>query len=460
MPHLAPLLRRSPEPAPMMQRMIAPSERYAALFEAALAHLPGEQHAPVREWRQASFERFRALGFPGPKVEAWKYTSVRPVVRDDYTLPAVVGLRRADLAPYLLKEPRALRLVFVNGHLAAHLSDDPSALPGQPVRSLATAMDDGAASPFELGLEASSERSFSALNAAFATDGGLLRLTDGAALPGPVQLLFVSLGQEQPVLISPRNLVVLGAGARLDLVETHVTLGGGRALTNLVNRFVVGKGAELNHDRLQVGELAGSLIGKTHYRISADARLTQSVATLGGALVRNEIEAVIEGAGIALGLNGLYLGRERQHIDNAILVEHASGGSTSNQFYKGVLDGQAQAVFAGRIVVQRDAQKTNAYQANNNLLLSADAEIDTKPELEIFADDVKCSHGATAGELDERALFYLRSRGIEPATARSLLTYAFADEILERFHHRSVAAQARRALLRWLPGGAELEGLL
>ncbi len=460
MPHLAPRPRRSPEPAPMMQRMIAPSERYAALFAAALPRLPGSAQAPVRDWRGASFERFRALGFPGPKVEAWKYTPVRSVVRDDYTLAAAVGLRRAEIAPYLLKEPKALRLVFVNGHFAADLSDDLSALPGRPVQTLATALDEGAASPFELGLEASSEHAFSALNAAFTADGGLLRLADGAALAGPVQLLFVSVGYDQPVLISPRNLIVLGAGARLDLVETHVTIGGGRALTNLVNRFAVGKGAELTHDRLEVGDLAGSLIGKTHYRISADARLTQSVATLGGALVRNEIEAVLEGPGIALGLNGLYLGRERQHIDNTILVEHASGGSTSDQFYKGVLDDQAQAVFAGRIVVQRDAQKTNAYQANNNLLLSADAEIDTKPELEIFADDVKCSHGATAGELDERALFYLRSRGIEPATARSLLTYAFADEVLGRFHHRSVASQARRALLRWLPGGAELEGLL
>jgi len=176
--------------------------------------------------------------------------------------------------------------------------------------------------------------------------------------------------------------------------------------------------------------------------------------------VRNEIEAVLDGSGIELGLNGLYLGRARQHIDNAIQIEHARPGSTSDQFYKGVLDGRAQAVFAGRIVVQRDAQKTNAYQANNNLLLSPDAEIDTKPELEIFADDVKCSHGATAGELDERALFYLRSRGLEPETARAVLTYAFADEVLERFKNPAAAAQARRELLRWLPGGTELEGLL
>jgi Fe-S cluster assembly protein SufD len=237
-------------------------------------------------------------------------------------------------------------------------------------------------------------------------------------------------------------------------------LGGGRSLTNLVNRILVGPGAELNHDRLQIGDVAGRLIGKNHYMVSADARLTQSLATLGGLLVRNEIEAVLDGSGIALGLNGLYLTRERQHIDNAIQVEHLRPGSVSDQFYKGVLDGQAQAVFAGRIVVRREAQKTNAYQSNNNLLLSPDAEIDTKPELEIYADDVKCSHGATAGELDERALFYLRSRGLDPTTARSLLTYAFADEVLQRFRHRSIARQARREMLRWLPGGAVLEGLL
>jgi Fe-S cluster assembly protein SufD len=440
--------------------MIAPSERYGALFESALEHLPGVRHGALCDWRQASFERFRALGFPGPKVEAWKYTSVRPLVREDYALAAAAPVRRADIAPYLLRERNALRLVFVNGHFVAELSDDLSALPGRPVQTLAGALEDGAVSPFELGLEAGSERAFSALNAALATDGCLIRLDEGAALPGPVQLLFVGLGEDQPALISPRNLVMLAAGAHLDLVETHVAMNEGRPLTNLVNRFVVGRGALLNHDRLQLGELAGSLIGKTLYRVSADARLTQSLATLGGALVRNEIEAVLDGSGIELGLNGLYLARERQHIDNAIQIEHARPGSTSDQFYKGVLDGRAQAAFAGRIVVQRDAQKTNAYQANNNLLLSPDAEIDTKPELEIFADDVKCSHGATAGELDERALFYLRSRGLEPETARSLLTYAFADEILERFHHPAVAGQARRELLRWLPGGAELEGLL
>jgi Fe-S cluster assembly protein SufD len=445
----------------MTEPMIAPGADYGRLFAAALPELPGTRHAPLRAWREANFERFRRIGFPGPKSESWKYTSVRPLAREAYALAPRTAVARADVAPFLITEPNALRLVFVNGHFAASLSDDLSALPHAAVQSLAAALDGGAVTPVEVGLEACSERGFSALNGAFAGDGCLIRLADGGALDGAVQLLFVSRADDdQSVMISPRNVVVLGAGARLDLVETHVVLGAGRPLTNLVNRFAVGAGAELNHDRLQIGALAGRLIGKNHYRVSADARLTQTVATLGGALVRNEIEALLDGSRIALGLNGFYLSRERQHIDNAVQVEHAAPSSVSDQFYKGVLDGQARAVFAGRIVVRREAQKTNAYQTNANLLLSSDAEVDTKPELEIFADDVKCSHGATAGELDERELFYLRSRGIDPATARSLLTYAFADEVLQRFRQPSVARQARRELLRWLPGGSTLEELL
>jgi len=253
--------------------------------------------------------------------------------------------------------------------------------------------------------------------------------------------------------------VIVGDGSLLNLIESHVVLGGRQSLVNLVNQVVVGEGAELRHDRLQIGAADGTIIGKTHYDISADARLTQTLATLGGALVRNEIRAVMQGSGIEATFNGMYFTRERQHVDNDILVDHAAPGSISDQFYKGILDGQSQAVFAGKIVVRREAQKANAYQANNNLLLSPEAEIDTKPELEIFADDVKCSHGATAGELDDRELFYLRSRGLDLALARSVLTFAFAGAVLERFSNPAVAQQAKAALLRGLPGGAALEEL-
>jgi Fe-S cluster assembly protein SufD len=438
-----------------MQR-IAPPAHYRALFGAALSELPGAATLPCRRLREESFARFEALGFPGPKAEAWKYTQLAPLAKLEFWLPEPVEIDRADIAPFLVDDAAAT-LVFVNGRFASDLSDSLSAENGMTVMSLDQALERGDPDCLDLlPAPEGEEPALSALNGALAAGGCLISLADHADLRGPVQLLFVSVGRDQPILISPRNLVMLGDGARLDLIESHVALGGGRNLTNLVNRIVVGRGAKLRHDRLQLGETAGSLIGRTAYRIAADARLTQSLATLGGGLVRNEIEAVVEGSRAELQLNGLYLTRDRQHVDNTIRVDHASPGSVSDQFYKGVLDGAARAVFAGKIIVRRDAQKTNAYQANNNLLLSPDVEIDTKPELEIFADDVKCSHGATSGELDERELFYLRSRGLDPDTARSMLTFAFAGEVLERFANPTVAAQAKRELLRWLPGGAQL----
>jgi Fe-S cluster assembly protein SufD len=437
------------------QQRIAPPAHYRALFGAALGDLPGAATLPCRRLREESFARFEAQGFPGPKAEAWKYTQLAPIAKLEFRLPERVAIDRAEIAPFLVEEAAAT-LVFVNGAFAADLSDVPSAEKGVTVTSLDQALERGNRDCLDLLPEEDDERGLSALNGALAGGGCLISLADHATLRGPVQLLFASVGQEQPTLISPRNLVMLGDGARLDLIESHVALGGGRNLTNLVNRIVVGRGAKLRHDRLQLGEVAGSLIGRTEYRIAADARLTQSLATLGGGLVRNEIDALVDGSGIELQLNGLYLTRARQHVDNTIRVDHARPGSVSDQFYKGVLDGQSHAVFAGKIVVRRDAQKTNAYQANNNLLLSPDVEIDTKPELEIFADDVKCSHGATSGELDERELFYLRSRGLDPDTARSMLTFAFAGEVLERFANPTIAAQARRELVRWLPGGAQL----
>jgi Fe-S cluster assembly protein SufD len=449
----------------MAERPIHPSERYAALFAHALPTLPGGRHPEVRRHREASFERFRSFGFPGPKTEEWKYTPLAPLVRLDYALPEPVALTRADLAPYLIDDRHARHAVFVNGRFVAELSDIESDSRTE-VLSLGHALDNGLASDIlaharehEQTRELEDNRAFRALNAALAGDGCFLRIADGVAPRGPIQLLFVSVGRDAPMLISPHNVVVLGDRASLDLVESHVAIGEGRNLTNLVNRIVVGRGAVLRHDRLQLGEVSGSLIGRSEYDVSADARLTQTLATLGGAMVRNEIEALLDGTGIEAQLNGLYLTRDRQHVDNVIRIVHAAPGSQSDQFYKGVLDGQARAAFAGKIIVERPAQKTNAYQRNNNLLLSPDAEIDTKPELEIFADDVKCSHGATVGELDERELFYLRSRGLDPDTARSLLTFAFAGEVLERFGSPAAAAEAKREVIRWLPGAAMLEEL-
>ena len=291
------------------------------------------------------------------------------------------------------------------------------------------------------------------LNAAFADCGAVIKIDAGHELDDPIELLFVSTDDRAERMINPRILIELGDGASLDLIETHLFGEQSSLLTNLVTRCTIGEGAKLRHDRLQIGDTGGRFIGRFDCDIGSGASLVQTLATLGGGFVRNEIAARLNGTGIEAQFNGLYLTRTGQHIDNMLQIDHTAPGSVSDQYYKGVLDGRARAAFAGKIHVHQAAQQTNAYQTNNNLLLSADAEINTKPELEIYADDVKCSHGATAGELDERELFYLRSRGLDPKPARTMLTFAFADEVLERFASPHLLGMAKRDMLRWLPGG-------
>lgn len=450
-----PLVKGTP---PRRRSMIPVPEHFGPLFEEALDRLPGHDRPSVRRAREAAFARFQVLGFPGPKDEAWKYTAASRFAQAAYRLPERPEVAPDAVWPWFVEG--AARLVFVNGELDPGLSDWAGGL-GDGI-ALQTVAEVLAAGDHEVGpgSDTSTEgdgRSLTAFNHAFRGDGIVVRVDQGAKASRPLQILFVTTDAGgSPTLVSPANHLVLGAGASFELIETHVVLGAVGHLVNLVNTIEVGRSAILRHDRLQVGGPGATLVGRTSYRLGSDSRLTQTLATLGGGLVRNEIAARLEGSGIEATLNGLYATRERQHVDNLIRVAHLAPGSLSDQFYKGVLAGQSRAAFAGRIEVAREAQQTNAYQSNNNLLLSPDAEINTKPELEIFADDVKCSHGATAGELDERELFYLRSRGLDLETARTLMTYAFAGAVLERFGHPSAAEQARRELLRWLPGGERL----
>jgi Fe-S cluster assembly protein SufD len=271
-----------------------------------------------------------------------------------------------------------------------------------------------------------------------------------------LQLLFVTLGQPGAVMTNPRNVIRLGKGARLKLIESHVALGDGHALTNLVTQLAVADGAELLHDRLELGRDGTTLIARSEGTLGRSARLVTTTASLGGGLLRNETELRLTGEkGEAL-LNGLYMPTGSEHVDTQVRIHHMAPACHSNQFYKGVVDGRSHAVFAGKIIVHQDAQKTDAYQSDSNLLLSDEAEIDTKPELEIYADDVKCSHGATVGDLDPQALFYLRSRGLPLAAARSLLIYGWAAEVIGRFADPGIAALARAAVRRRLPGGEAL----
>lgn len=432
----------------MPVRKLEPAAGYAALFDAVKGALPGDAAA-----RAEAFARFQELGFPNQRVEAWKYTSLKVIAELTPVVPGPVTVDEAALAPYLLGGD-VKRLVFVNGSVVealSDLSDLPSGLTVQSFAERVTA--DGA-----LLADGEAERSLTALNAALAQGGAVIEVADGAVIEPVVQLVFVTTG-DAAVMANPRNVVRVGAEASLRMAETHVALGEG-GFTNLVNDFSVAERGTLEVDKLQFGTPGSVLIGQTSMRVGERARLGQTTITAGGALVRNESLARLEGSHTDLDLNGVYMPVKGEQVDTVIRIEHNAPDCESNQFYKGLLQTGGHAVFAGKIFVDQIAQKTNAYQQNDNLMLSRDAEIDTKPELEIYADDVKCSHGATVGELDATGLFYLRSRGVDRETAQAILSFAFAGEVVEKLLHEDSQHQARRAILARLEGGEKLAELI
>jgi Fe-S cluster assembly protein SufD len=298
---------------------------------------------------------------------------------------------------------------------------------------------------------------FAALNTAFLDDGAYVTLRAGTVLDLPLHLLFVS---ADGGVTHPRVLVIAGENSQATIIEQYAAIGDHVYFNNAITEVVASEGAFIEHYKLQQEGMKGFHIAGLHVRQEKDSRFVSHSISLGGALVRNDITALLSATGGECTLNGLYLAAGRQHVDYHTLIDHASAHATSREFYKGVLDGRAHGVFNGRVIVRQDAQKTDAQQTNKNLLLSVDAEIDTKPQLEIYADDVKCAHGATVGQLSEDAVYYLRSRGIDSATARSLLTYAFADEIIRHIRLAPMRSHLEQLLLARLPGSERVKELL
>lgn len=442
---------------PAQSRAQAPVPAFAKLAGDVQGRLPGASFAPLRDLRTHSLDRFTTLGIPTTRHEAWRYTNVGKLANVAMGLAPRSDVGAADVLRYALGGTHARRMIFVDGHLVSGLSHIGSLPAGMWVGSLASALEAEPESVTATLANVDDDRSFTALNGAFVGAGAWIELDDGVVLDEPLQLLFLTRGDASAVMSHPRLVVRLGKGTRLRLIESHAATGHGHALTNLVSQLDLADGAALIHDRVQLLDDGRTLLGKAFVTTGAGSKLDQTVASLGGALIRNESEVVIGGSGADTVLSGLYMPRASEHVDNLIRVTHAAPGSRSDQFYKGVLVDRARAVFAGKIVVERPAQKTVAYQKNDNLLLSDDAEADTKPELEIYADDVKCSHGATCGELDPLAMFYLRSRGLLPQTATALLTWAFVAEVVERFADETVRAAVRAAAIARLPGGTALE---
>jgi Fe-S cluster assembly protein SufD len=396
----------------------------------------------LRKLRDDAFARFAEVGFPTTHDEDWRFTNIAPIVRTQFRLPgsALVQLPPAELKSWSI-EGSAARLVFVNGRYAPELSRI-DALPKAVAVSSLREQIEGNSDQIskQLGHYANTQRdAFVALNTAFLEDGAYVHVKRGVVVEAPIHLLFVSSSDHTALMSHPRNLIVFEDQSQGTVVEEYVSLGGGAMLSNSVTELVAGDDAHVSHYMIEREHKDAFNVSTLRIQQGRTANVASHSFLLGGGLVRNNVHPVLAGEGGECLINGLFVGSGKQHLDNFMHVEHASPHCASRQFYNGILDDHAHGVFHGRIVVHKDAQKTDAKQTNRNLLLSDDAQIDTKPQLEIYADDVKCTHGATIGQIDENALFYLRSRGLSEAQARQLLLLAFASECVERM--RPGAAQ-------------------
>ena len=405
----------------------------------------------VRALRQRGAEQFTALGLPTTRHEDWKYTNLAPLARQPFALAgAGVPPAAARLAAAAHLDD-AIELVFVNGHLAPELSRLAELPGGAVVTSLADAMirHTEIVAPLLGSLATPEADALAALNAAFVADGVFVHLPDGVRLEAPIHCLFVSLANGAPSVSHPRALIVAGAGSGATVIEQHV--GDGPYWTNAVTEIALGAGAALVHHKVQREGAAAFHRAAVVAGQAADSRLESHAISLGAVLARADLTTRLDAPGAACSFDGLYLAGDAQHVDHHTTIDHRQPRGTSRELYKGILSGRASGVFNGKVFVRPDAQQTDAQQLNQNLLLSDDARIDTKPQLEIFADDVKCSHGATIGQLSEDAVFYLRARGIDAGAARHMLIIAFANELVQRVGLAPLRRQLDAALAERLP---------
>jgi Fe-S cluster assembly protein SufD len=411
----------------------------------------------LREARRVAIDRFAERGLPTSRDEEWKYTSLAPLVATPLDLAADAARKmpsEEDLARFSMGPVSWSRLVFVDGRYAAKLSTVRPLPPGGRLGSLAEALitDEPTVRAHLAGAAAEADGAFGALNAAFWADGAFLHVPVGVSLDEPIQLLFVATASGGRA-DHPRSLIVLEPESRAVLVESYVALADEAYLTNASTEIALGPGAVLDHHRVVLEGRQGFHAGRTWVRQGPDSRFASCAVTLGGRLVRNDVDARLDAEGAECALNGLFVVGGAQHVDTHTVVDHAQPRTTSRQLYKGVLDGRARGVFNGRVVVRPGANGTDAHQTNKNLILSDGVEVDSKPQLEIFADDVKCSHGAADGQLAEDAIFYLESRGLDEVTARSLLTHGFANEVLGRIREEPVRVWCEERLQGRLRGG-------
>jgi Fe-S cluster assembly protein SufD len=418
------------------QSLTRATDPYWEKFE----HSDFSQPAWLFPIRKAAMARFAESGFPTTNDEDWRFTNVAPIARRAFapvTKYSRGSLSAADLRKYSFTGLEASRLVFVNGLFSAEFSSIRPQPEGVKIGSLAAALKtDSALVEKQLGRHAHDEAgAFAALNTAFFQDGAFIYVPAGKTVAEPVHLLYITTADNPGTTTFPRNLIVAEKSSRVTVIESHVAGGPGAYFTDAVSEMVIGENAVVEHCKLQDEGPEAFHLAAIHADLGRNSNfIAHSIAT-GARLSRNNIRTRLADEGVECVLNGLYLTRDEQLADHHMVVDHAKPHCNSHEYYNGILDGKSKGVFHGRILVRPDAQKTDAKQTNKNLLLSDDATIDTKPQLEIYADDVKCTHGATVGQLNEESIFYLRARGIGLDTARRMLIHAFAGEIIDRIRH-------------------------
>ncbi|HET7632328.1 MAG TPA: Fe-S cluster assembly protein SufD [Gemmatimonadaceae bacterium] len=416
----------------------------------------GEAPEWVRVMRSSALERFTQMGYPTTKNEDWHFTSVSPIAERQFVpLTAVSGdVRRTEIEPFLFASPKQWHLVvFVNGRFAPELSHL-ERLPGDvQVVPLARAWEELPEIARRVGSIAPGDtQPFTALNTAFLNDGAVVRIAAHAEVEHPIHLMFVTDRHGENGVSYPRNLIVAERNAKATVIESYVGLDDAAYFTNAVSEVLVGERATLTHYKMQREGLRAYHVGTAEVRQARDSHYISFSLATGAALSRTNINTVLDGEGSGATLNGLYMLDGQQHGDHQTRIEHAQPHCFSRELYKGMMDGQSHGVFNGKVYVRAIAQQTDSKQTNNNLLLSERAQADTKPQLEIFADDVKCTHGATVGRLDENSLFYMKSRGIGADEARRLLTYAFAADVLETIENQAVREELKAMTLARFAG--------
>ena len=420
---------------------------YADRFE-VLQRLPTPDW--LSEFRRDAFTRFTERGFPPERHEDWKYSNTRVLQKLQFS-PAVrqtTAINAEAITPALLQHPGAQRLVFVDGVPAPEHNAGNPFVEGLRITSLDVALKENNARIQSLLLPQSlwDNDPFTALNTAFLGHGALIEVAADAHITAPLQLVFISTPHAEACLSHPRVIVTLGANARLMLIESHYGLAGAANFTNSCTQITLGAGAQCDYLAMQREAQGDFHVSRVYVSQQERSGFAAHTYNLGGQWVRNDLRVSLEAPGASVRMDGLYLADQRRHVDNHTRIDHLATHTSSDELYRGIIRDRGHAVFNGKVVVAEAAIKTDATQTNNNLLLTRNGEIDTKPELEIYADDVKCNHGATIGQLDEQALFYLRSRGLDLETAREMLTGAFARAVTERI----AAAELRRFALEQL----------